>query len=194
MAMVDPSHYRREEAPADFLRETLYAGGLAHLFALAEGPGRHRWVRMNSHLCTLYLLGRIANGSVVETGVCQGASTAAFLMAVGDEGGAVTSYDIDPKCRDRVKRNLAPLPGGHLDSWSFVVRDSVEAAASHDDKTVGLLFLDSDHSRKHVERELAAWLPKMRPDGIMAGHDYVGTPGVREAVDGFVARAENAKR
>jgi len=62
--------------------------------------------------------------------------------------------------------------------------DSVEAAARVD----GLLdfaFIDADHSRAGVERDIAAWLPLIRPGGWIGGHDYGHPlfPGVREAVD-----------
>jgi hypothetical protein len=45
-----------------------------------------------------------------------------------------------------------------------------------------------------VAEDLEAWLPKLRPGGILAGHDYIdgtfvnGEFGVRSAVDAFAAR------
>merc|ERR1712003_19845 len=45
-----------------------------------------------------------------------------------------------------------------------------------------LIFVDADHSEEGVVADLAAWIPRVRPGGIVAGHDYL-------TADGGVARA-----
>src|SRR3712207_8346882 len=37
---------------------------------------------------------------------------------------------------------------------------------------VSLLFVDADHTKQGVELDIAAWGPKMAPDGVVAFHDY----------------------
>jgi hypothetical protein len=39
-----------------------------------------------------------------------------------------------------------------------------------------------------VSQDIATWRPKLEADGLIAGHDYTYFPGVKGAVDGFVAR------
>lgn len=68
---------------------------------------------------------------------------------------------------------------------------SVEAAARIPDHCLDFVYLDARHDFDSVVEDLEAWLPKLRPGGILAGHDYVdghfpaGVFGVKSAVDGF---------
>ncbi len=65
---------------------------------------------------------------------------------------------------------------------------SVEAAALVPDGSLDYAYLDANHARAFVEQDLAAWLPKVRSGGIIAGHDFELPPrkapwiDVREAV------------
>lgn len=43
------------------------------------------------------------------------------------------------------------------------------------------VFLDADHRYEAVQADIAAWLPLVRPGGVLAGHDY-DDEGVRRAV------------
>ena len=47
------------------------------------------------------------------------------------------------------------------------------------------VFLDASHLYHHIKADIAAWLPKVRKGGILAGHDYAVPrwPGVKQAVD-----------
>uniref|UniRef100_A0A7S4U9R0 Class I SAM-dependent methyltransferase n=1 Tax=Alexandrium monilatum TaxID=311494 RepID=A0A7S4U9R0_9DINO len=47
-----------------------------------------------------------------------------------------------------------------------------EAAASHfGDGALDLVFIDGDHSRDAVVADLRSWRPRVRPGGVLAGHD-----------------------
>jgi predicted O-methyltransferase YrrM len=59
---------------------------------------------------------------------------------------------------------------------------SVEAATKFADQSVDFLMLDGDHSYEAVKADLDAWLPKMKPRGVIAGDDYLW-PGVNRAFD-----------
>ena len=49
---------------------------------------------------------------------------------------------------------------------------------------VDLCYVDARHSYGHVKADIQAWLPRVRPGGIIAGHDYNWShPGVIRAVD-----------
>lgn len=55
-----------------------------------------------------------------------------------------------------------------------LVRDSSPAAAVRfDDCSLDFVYIDGDHERAAVEADLAAWWPKVRVGGILAGHDFV---------------------
>lgn len=54
-----------------------------------------------------------------------------------------------------------------------------------------LVFIDAEHTYEGASTDIAAWWPKVRPGGILAGHDYNHRryPGVTQAVNEFVAEA-----
>ena len=57
-----------------------------------------------------------------------------------------------------------------------------EAAKYFNDEEIDVIFLDAGHSYEAVKKDIEAWLPKMKPNGIMAGHDYTAWEGVNKAV------------
>jgi hypothetical protein len=61
---------------------------------------------------------------------------------------------------------------------------SWEMAKEFEDGSVDFLFIDADHSFECVRKDIQAWLPKMKGDGIIAGHDWEHPkhPGVKKAV------------
>jgi predicted O-methyltransferase YrrM len=62
--------------------------------------------------------------------------------------------------------------------------DSVKAADNYKDGSLGFVFLDSLHTYERVRDEIKAWMPKLKPRGLLAGHDYAA-PGVYKAVNQF---------
>ena len=53
------------------------------------------------------------------------------------------------------------------------IREVSWQAASHfPDGSVDFAFIDADHAYGSVVRDIEAWLPKIKPNGILAGHDY----------------------
>jgi predicted O-methyltransferase YrrM len=70
-----------------------------------------------------------------------------------------------------------------------VIRDwSVNAATTFDDLLFDFAYIDANHSYKCTMEDLEAWYPKVRPGGMVCGHDYLdsGTNfGVYSAVRDF---------
>lgn len=64
---------------------------------------------------------------------------------------------------------------------------SVEAAEVIRDRwgsAFDFVFIDADHSYEGCRADIAAYLPLLRPGGLIAGHDYSDRwPGVKQAVD-----------
>ena len=48
---------------------------------------------------------------------------------------------------------------------------SHEAAALFADGLFDYVYLDADHTYKAVKQDIAAWYPKVRSGGLLAGHD-----------------------
>ena len=60
--------------------------------------------------------------------------------------------------------------------------DSAESAEHFADASLDFIFIDAAHDYDSVVKDLAAWYPKLKPDGIFAGHDYPWHE-VQKAVD-----------
>ena len=61
------------------------------------------------------------------------------------------------------------------------------------DELFDFIYLDANHERGAVYKDLTNWYPKVKKGGIFAGHDYVNLKdevndfGVKDAVDSFFA-------
>ena len=49
---------------------------------------------------------------------------------------------------------------------------SVLAALRFADEELDAVYIDGDHSETAVRADLAAWIPKVKKGGLIAGHDY----------------------
>lgn len=55
-----------------------------------------------------------------------------------------------------------------------VVREySDKAAAQFPDGFFDFVYLDADHRYESIVADIAAWWPKVRSGGVLAGHDYI---------------------
>ena len=50
---------------------------------------------------------------------------------------------------------------------------SVEVAKTFNDSSLDFVYIDANHEFKQVCDDLYAWLPKVKPGGIISGHDYI---------------------
>lgn len=126
---------------------------------------------------------------VIDLGAGSGTTLAAVLCARSENVVGVT-YDIDEAnlhWSQAVWKNL--LPGwSNSARWEWRQVDSVEAAEEHDDGSVDFLLIDTSHEFEHTAKEIIVWEPKMRKNGWLWLHDYVGDyPGVTRAVDAAIA-------
>lgn len=62
---------------------------------------------------------------------------------------------------------LKPYPRATL-----VRKFSVDAARDFHDGSLDFVYIDANHNLQSVIADLAAWSPKVRDGGIIAGHDY----------------------
>lgn len=71
---------------------------------------------------------------------------------------------------------------------------SEEAAKVIPDASLDFVYLDARHDYASVKEDIAFWYPKVKPGGVIGGHDYldgmIGDTkfGVKQAVDEFAAR------
>ena len=61
---------------------------------------------------------------------------------------------------------------------------SMAAVRAVEHESLDFVFIDGDHSYKHVKQDIEFWFQKVKPRGLIAGHDYGQKfPGVKQAVD-----------
>ena len=131
---------------------------------------------------------------VVETGTYRGGS-AFFLASICDLLGAgeVLSLDIEPVRDDYPEHARITYFGGRSSTDPEVV---AEVRARAEGKRT-LVILDSDHSRAHVEAELAEYAPLVPVGGYVIVEDSnIGQiredllPGPLEAIEAFLGRTD----
>lgn len=145
------------------------------------------------------------DAQVVEIGSWMGASTcflAAGLRGAGARIHAVDNFQGLSLCGEDVtwyqrhfrklgtnstleifRANFAAL--GLTARAEPVVSDSLAAAQALAAKrgTIDLIFVDGDHSYEGCRADIAAWLPYLKPGGVMAFHDFGSrASGVTQAI------------
>lgn len=125
-----------------------------------------------------------ATGTAValETGAFMGHTTVWLAQALRDMGGGTLHVaELDTDRSVFVSRALGELA---LPNVEVLVHNRDALAVIHDlpDGTVGLAFLDDDHTQNHVAKEIEALWPKMAPDGIMCFHDVFGVCDLQSVV------------
>ena len=66
-------------------------------------------------------------------------------------------------------KHLAP----YRDKITVCRNFTSECARTVPDDSLDFIYIDARHDRKGVAKDLEDWWPKLRCDGIFAGHDYV---------------------
>ncbi len=70
------------------------------------------------------------------------------------------------------------------DPHTTILRKTSMEALSLVPDGADIVFIDGDHSYSHVKADILAWKDKVRPGGLLSGHDYsYRHPGVIEAVN-----------
>jgi hypothetical protein len=79
---------------------------------------------------------------------------------------------------DQFLKNVAPV----LPVLNILKMSSEEASKKFESKTLDFVFIDADHSFKCINSDIINWLPKIKPGGVIGGHDFLYA-SVKKAVD-----------
>ena len=106
------------------------------------------------------------------------------LLHLVDSYGGIT--DTDPKFLGFKEKFAA-----YESKIRWHIKTSLEAAPDIPDGSLDFVYIDANHRYFEVSQDIRAWLPKVRPGGVVCGHDYFSFGSVKKAVDDWAAETNN---
>jgi predicted O-methyltransferase YrrM len=138
----------------------------------------------------------------IEIGSWKGKSSAFMAVEIANSNKNIEFYCVDTwngsfehkdskeidSLYDIFINNMKPLEN----YYKPMRKNSLEAASQFEDESLDFVFIDASHEYEDVKKDIQTWLPKVKKNGVLAGHDYyVGGydhfPGVKQAVDECLA-------
>lgn len=128
-----------------------------------------------------------AGGKFVEVGCWLGRSIAALHSFAQEAGKTLELSVVDTfqgKPANEQHRAILAQHGGNVMKafmantdalkvpMTIYPKGSPESASQFSDQSLDAVFIDGDHSYEAVRADIEAWLPKVKPRGILSGHDY----------------------
>jgi hypothetical protein len=145
----------------------------------------------------------------IEIGVRKGGNSKQLLQNKLFSEGKFVALDCWKEVLERPTFNDANYKQTELDkqydsvvnmfkdrSYVEVIRDfSVEGSERFEDSYFDFIYIDAAHDYRSVKEDLEAWWPKLKPGGILSGHDYFEDKRVwrKEEVGVYKAVNELAK-
>jgi cephalosporin hydroxylase len=139
-----------------------------------------------------------SSGHIVEVGTWKGRGAAFAAVEIINSGKTIQfdcvdtwmgseEHQLGAYCEDHdvingtlydtFLQNMKPVEG----HYNAVRLDSVSAAKLYNDNSLDFVFIDGAHDYDSVMADIQAWLPKVKPNGILAGDDTLW-PTVAKAV------------
>jgi GR25 family glycosyltransferase involved in LPS biosynthesis/predicted O-methyltransferase YrrM len=134
----------------------------------------------------------------VEVGSWKGKSSAYMAVEIANSRKEIDFYCVDTwegsiehknnteisMLYDIFLSNMKPVES----YYTPLKMKSLDAVSRFGDHSLDFVFIDASHEYEDVKADIIAWLPKIKPGGILAGHDYYISdfdyyPGVKQAVN-----------
>lgn len=164
--------------------------------AIATDPLTQGWFNHGQKILSLVSLHRPV--VCVELGTWLGASAIPVARSIRRWGGTLTCVDtwhgtIDGTSLYRAPWMLASCARNMVEAnvsanLRLIPATTLEAARWWREP-IDYLYVDADHSYESVLADLRAWVPHVKPGGLILGDDYGSDmfPGVQQAWDEFEA-------
>lgn len=107
----------------------------------------------------------------VEVGCYEGRSSAYMCVEIANSDKQIDFFCVDfwQDGLDEVfNRNMKQVEN----YFTPMHMPSHRAAEKFDNESLDFVFIDADHAYESVKRDINSWWPKVKPGGILAGHDY----------------------
>ena len=121
--------------------------------------------------------------TVAEVGWWLAGSSVDIASILKAKGGKLTCVDLyrAPQCDQNIKSM------GVGDTIQFIQGTSWEVPTTLTEQ-FDLVFVDADHSYESVKKDLLAWIPRIKPGGILLNDDS-DWPSVKQALDEVMPNA-----
>lgn len=161
-------------------------------------------VRAQALLREIYAIPKVG----VEIGVHKGRLSARLLAGNGhmflhmidpwaDSGGSYKKTDdyiafYSQEQHDEALRKALDAVKPFEGRYKVHRMTSEQAAPLFEDDSLDFVFIDGDHSYEGCTLDIRLWWPKVKPGGLLSGHDYVAEKnfGVQKAVHEFLGDKE----
>ena len=160
-------------------------------------------------------LAELFNDLQYKLGVEVGVADGAYSLSIMDANPQMKLYGIDPfrplrGYQDYTKKetfaDMKEKAHEKLDKYPnyiFVEKLSMEAVSDFADGSLDMVYIDGNHRSPFVDDDIREWTKKVRPGGIVSGHDFTrgqrskddkpdGAWDVKDAVLGYIR--ENNKK
>lgn len=105
------------------------------------------------------------------------------------EGDDVKTQEDVNKIYQEAMDTLSSYLGNTCTLWKMT---SMEAVKEFEDNSLDFVFIDGNHEYEHVLEDITEWTKKVKPGGIVAGHDYkidpVNNYGVIQAIQEYTEK------
>jgi hypothetical protein len=141
---------------------------------------------------------RNLNGCGIEIGVCLGNFSLNWIPLCHFEKNYLvdpwkhykSGYDVPSNCeqkeQDERYLKVKETYSSYGNRGELLRMESLEAVKLFPDNYFDFIYIDANHEYEHVKADINAWYPKIKKNGIFAGHDYNNKhKGVIRAVSEF---------
>jgi predicted O-methyltransferase YrrM len=188
-----------------------YILNISQKYQAYYAPG---WVTLDDALFLYWMIRKQKPRTIVQTGVCNGLSSAFMMMALAknNEGGKLYVIDMPPVFnpadpvwtkKDGVYGVVIPegkttgwiVPDNYRDNFEVISGDAKEHLPKLVDRldSIDMFYHDSDHSYNHMIFEFKEAKRKLTPGGLMIGDDISWNASLWDYADGFGVPAYNYK-
>lgn len=138
------------------------------------------------------------NAHFVEVGAYLGCSTAFMAVEIINSGKKIHFDVVDNWGIVKCPNDKSIYPNSNWESVYLQfcknikpVKEYVDvyrmrstlAARLYEPQSLDFVYIDGCHCYKCIKQDINCWLPKIKPNGVIAGHDFSNAwPGVRSAV------------
>lgn len=129
----------------------------------------------------------------VEVGSWKGKSSSYMAVEIANSNKSIEFICVDTWKNSIENSNLVPKNLFEIfinnmkpvkNYYKYLAMTSLQAAKLFNDKSLDFVFIDASHNYINVKNDILAWKPKIKKNGILAGHDYCSAhPDVIRAVD-----------